>query len=182
MCRRVLFEVIDVEEEERYCREVIRRVGRPPQEGHAQGDTPTWYSYFVEAAAEQYQESLTKARAFYMRNLAKASPFAEEEQESFIADQATAFRTLAVRDTMLYVEFARDGVVPPLAGPVCAPLNAEQLDALFRELQRRGAFAAELHPFAHYENLTDHEMWLLHREEGESYCTWDGGYWSLLLW
>ena len=50
-CRRVLFDVIDHEDVEEYRRKIVRRVGQPPQEGHAQ--LPTWYDYFVEAAAEQ---------------------------------------------------------------------------------------------------------------------------------
>lgn len=181
MCRRVFFDVIDEEEEEEYYREVIRRVGLPPQEGHAQGDTPTWYGFFVEAAAEQYQESLTRARAFYARLVSANPSFAGEDLEYAIVNQATAFRTLAVREIMLYIEFGRDGSVPPLEGPIRAPLNAEQLEILFRELQRRGAFEPDLHPFPHYDNLTDHEMWLLHREEAESYSTQEGGYWSLAL-
>lgn len=191
MCRRVFFDVINEEDEEEYRREVLRRVGQPPQEGHAQGDNPRWYGYFLEAAAEQYQESLTRARAFLVRNTRGRDAVEREERfrlsyptledmESHIANQATAFRTLAVREVMLYFELGRDGFLPPLVGHI-RPLNAEQLEALFRELQRRGAFEPDLHPFEHYEELTDDQMWLLHREEGESFSTEEGGYWSLSL-
>ena len=194
MCRRVFFDVIDEEEEEAYHREVLRIFGQPPQAGHAQGDNTrqrsTWYSYFVEAAAEQYQESLIRARAFLIRNCPgrdevereerfRSSYSGPEEMESHIANQATAFRTLAVREMMLYIEFGRDGNLPPLMGPVRGPLNAEQLEALFRELEMRGAFDIDLHPFRHYDGLTNHQMWLLHREEGESFCTREGGFWGL---
>lgn len=67
MCRRIFFDVIDHGDEEEYRREVVRRVGHGhlPQEGHAQ--IPTWYDCFVEAAAEQYQESLTRARELFER-------------------------------------------------------------------------------------------------------------------
>ncbi len=178
MCRYVFFDVVTDEDEEQYHREVIRRVGRPPQEGHAPGDTPTsqptWYGYFVEAAAEQYHESLIRARAY----LARTSPGHEEHH---VIALATAYRTLAIRDMLLYLKFGRDGIFPSVVGPISGPLNAEQSEALFRELQRRGAFDPELHPFSQYEGLTDREMWLLHREEGESYSTWEGGYWSVLL-
>lgn len=192
MCRRVFFDVIDEEEEERYYRETLRRVGQPPQEEHAPSRwPPSWYGYFVEAAAEQYQESLTQARAFLVRGCPgrdevereeyfRLSYSTPEEMESHIANQATAFRTLAVREMFLYFEFGREGVFPPVRGPI-RPLNAEQLEALFQELRRRGAFEPDLHPFQHYEGLTDHQMWLLHREEGESYTSRDGGYWSLSL-
>ena len=178
MCRHVFFEVVDEEEEAQSHREIFRRVGLPPHEGHALGDSPvwqhTWYGYFVEAAAEQYQESLTRARAFVASRQARYEEFHVERQ-------ATAYRTLAVREMLLYLTFGRDGVFPPLVGPISGPLNAEQLEALFQELRRRGAFDIELHPFPHYHGLTDRQMWLLHREEGESYSTWEGGYWSLAL-
>ena len=186
--------MVDEEDEEEFYREIVRRVGQPPQERQATGNIPrpTWYGYFVEAAAEQYQESLTRSRAFLVRNSPgrdeaqreerfRSSYPTPEDMESHIANQATAFRTLAVREMLLYFEFGRDGVFPPLVGPIRGPLNAEQLDALFRELQRRGAFEPDLHPFEHYEGLTDQQMWFLHREEGESYCSFEGGYWSLLL-
>lgn len=196
MCRRVFFDVIDEEEEEEYDRHVLSRVGRPPQLGHARGEfprqRPTWYGYFVEAAAEQYQESLIRARALLVRNCPgrnevereerfRSFHSSPEEMESHIANQATAFRTLAVREMMLYIKFGHEGSFPPLVGPIMGPLNAEQLEALFRVLQSKGAFEADLHPLRHYDGLTDHQMWLLHREEGESFCTREGGFWSLAL-
>lgn len=192
MCRRIFFHVVDEEDEEEYYREVLRRVGRPPQAEHAQADIPTWYGYFVEAAAEQYEESLIRARAFLVKTCPgrdetereerfRSFYLTPEEMESHIANQATAFRTLAVREMMLYIEFGRDGWLPPLVGPIRGPLSAEQSEGLFRELEQRGAFEMDLHPFPHYEGLTDRQMWLLHREEGESFNTREGGYWSLSL-
>lgn len=181
MCRRIFFDVIDEEDEEEYRREIIRTVGEPPQEGHARGDTSTWYGYFVEAAAEQYQESLTRTRAFLATNAPGRSYSTPEAVEDHVEGQAMAFRTLAIRETLLYIEFGRDGVFPPMMVPIRGPLSAEQLETLFQELRRREAFDIELHPFEHYHGLTDREMWLLHREEGESYSTAEGGYWSLSL-
>ena len=182
MCRRVFFDVIgvidEVGEEEQYHREILRRVQRPPQERHAQEDTPewghTWYSYFLEAAAEQYQESLTRARAFYARRY--------DNYEGFHIDyQAMAFRTLPIREFLLYVQFRRDWGLPPMAGPIREPLNAEQLEELFQELRRRGSFDLEVHGYPRYEGLTDRQIWQLRREEGECYSVWEGGYWSLGL-
>ena len=196
MCRYIFFFLVDEEQEERYHRDIIRRVGRPPQEGQTQEDSstsePTWYGYFVEAAAEQYQESLTRATRFLARNFPGDNEAEREEQfrllytndeemQQRIALRATAFRTMDVRDWLLYLKFGAEGVLPPVTGPISAPLNAEQLEDLFQELRKRGAFEEDLHPFPHYEGLTDRQMWLLHREEGESYSSWEGGYWSLLL-
>lgn len=178
MCRRVFFEVVDEEEEEQHYRVIMRRVGRPPQEQHGPEDSLTWqgtrYDYFVWTAAEQYQKSLREARAFFERR-------SESYQTLHIESQATAFRTLAAREMFLYTKFAREGALPPVAAPIRGPLDAAQLEALFQELRIRGAFDIELHPFRSYHNLTDREMWLKHREEGESYSTWEGGYWSLSL-
>ncbi len=197
MCRRVFFDVVEEddeedededeeeeEEEERY-REILRRVGQPPQEGLARGHAPrlynAWYDYFVQAAAEQYQESLIRARVFVVGDFAGRSHSTVEELRSHTASQATAFRTLAVREMILYNVFRRDAGLPPLEGPIRAPLNEEQLEALFQELRQRGAFEIDLHPFENYHGLTDREMWLLHRDEGESYSTQEGGFWSLSL-
>ena len=215
MCRSVFFDVVEAEEEliavevleefdlaepseeEEYSRHVISRVGQPPGERLAGGETSQseleWYSYFVDAAAEQYQESLTRARAFFVKSFSGRDELEREEQfrayflahpgmeERAIADQATAFRTLAVRETLLYLEFGRDGVFPPLESPIRGPLSAEQSQTLFQELQRRGAFDIDLHPFRHYDGLTDEQMWFLHQEEGECYSTSDEGFWSLAL-
>ena len=178
MCRRVFFHVIDEEEEQRSYREILRRVGQPPQERPAIGNNPTghdiWYNYFVEAAARQYQESLTRAEAY----VARVYPRYEQHH---IESQATAFRTLPIREMLLYLKFADEGALPPVEGIITEPLNAGQLEGLFQELRRRGAFHIDLHPFRSYHGLTDRQMWLRHREEGKSYSTWEGGYWSLSL-
>ena len=196
MCRYIFFFVVDQEQEESYHRDIIRRVGQPPQERQAREENstlePTWYGYFVEAAAEQYQESLTRARIFLARNLPGSNEdereaqfrllyTSEEEIQQRIALRATAFRTMDVRDWLLYLKFGAEGFLPPVTDPISGPLNAEQSEALFRELRRRGAFEEDLHPFPHYEGLTHRQMWLLHREEGENYSSWEGGYWSLSL-
>ena len=172
--------MVDKEDEEEYRREILRWVGRPPQEEQARGNTSRWYRYFGEAAAEQYQESLTRARAFLARH-PPGGTYSAEENEYYITNQATAYRTLAVREMLLYMEFGRDGAFPPIRGPIRGPLDAEQSEALFQELRRRGAFELDLHPCEHYHGLTDRQMWLLHREEGESYSTAEGGFWSLSL-
>ena len=178
MCRRVFFDVIDEEEEQQHYREILRRIGRPPHEGHEPEGSLTWqntsYDYFVEAAAEQYHESLAEARRFFERR-------SQSYEEHHIESQATAFRTLAIREMLLYSKFAREGALPPVVAPISGPLNAEQLETLFHELVRRGAFDIELHPFPSYQGLTERQMWQKHREEGESYSTWEGGYWSLSL-
>lgn len=198
MCRHVFFHIVDEDKERRYHHEVIRRVGLPPQEGHAQGDTPTprwppsWFGWFIEDAAEQYQESLILARRFLARQFTGRDEVEREERfrnfyssqaemDDHIANQATAYRTLPLREYLLYLQFVEEGVFPRVEGPISGPLDAEQLEALFQELQRRGAFDPELHPFPRYEGRTDREMWLLHLEEGEMYVTWEGGYWSLSL-
>ena len=178
MCRRVFFDVIDEEEEEQYQRSILRIVGLPPQEIRAAADAPgwlnAWYGCFVQAAVEQYEESLTRAEAYLTRTF-------PAYRQHHIESQATALRTLPIREMLLYMKFARDGALPPVVGVISGPLSAEQLEKLFQELQRRGAFDIELHPFPSYEGLTDRQMWLRHREEGESYSTWEGGYWSLSL-
>lgn len=178
MCRHIFFDVVDHGDEEEYRREVVRRVGTGhlSQEGHA--PRPTWYDRFVEAAAEQYQASLTRARQLLARIPSGSWNPDHGELEYIIANRATAFRTLAVREVMLYIELE---VLPPLMGPVTGPLNAEQLEALFLALCQRGAFDPALEPFEPYVGMTDRQMWLQHREEGECYTTEDGGFWSLAL-
>lgn len=173
MCRRVFFKVIDHEDVEEYRREVVRRVGQQPS--HAQ--SRTWYDYFVADAAERYEESLIRAREFFARNSLETWFSDQEELEYNIANRATAFRTLAVREMMLYIDFGHDGDIPPLVGPVRGPLNAEQLEALFQELRRRGAFRFE--SFEPFVGLSDRQIWSLHREAGECYTTEGGGFWSL---
>ncbi len=185
MCRHVFFDVVEEDDDEERYREILRRVGQPPQERLARGHAPRLYNagydYFVQAAAEQYQESLIRARVFVVGGFAERGHETLEELRSLTASQATAFRTLAVREMILYNVFRREAGLPPLEGHIRGPLNEEQLEALFQELRRRGAFEIDLHPFEHYHGLTDREMWTLHRDEGESYSTQEGGFWSLSL-
>ena len=181
------FDVSNEVDREEYVRDVIRRVGQPPEEGRAREENlRTWFRYFVEAAAGQYQESLTRAETVigFLGKRGITEDLPPEERQYRVANLAMAFRTLAVRDLLLYFEFARDGALPPLERSIVGPLNAEQLEALFQELRRRGAFEAEQHPspwWTCYHGLTDRQMWLRHREEGESYSTEAGGFWSLML-
>lgn len=177
MCRRVFFRLIDEDSVEAYRREVVRRVGLPPQERHAQ--PRTWYHYFVEAAAEQYHESLTQAREFFARNSLETLVPDQEDLEHHITNRATAFRTLAVREMIMYIDFSHNGDIPPLVGPITGPLNANQMEALFQGLRRRGALQFGSHePIV---GLSDRDVWLLHREAGECYTTEGGGLWSLGL-
>ena len=141
VCRHRFFEAVGEavgEEEEEswtevYFRDIVRRVGQPPRVGLA-AENATWYDYYVEAAAEQYQESLTRARAFRSTRNPGFDHLPSEQIEHSVACQATAFRTLPVRETLLYIEFGFDEVVPRLEGPIRGPLNAEQSGTYISEM------------------------------------------------
>ena len=128
MCRCVFFDVVDEEEDERYHRHVIRRVGQ------ARADTPvsrpTWYGYFLEAAVEQYEESLTQAREYLTRNF-------PGHQEWHIEGQAYAYRTLAIRDVLLYLKFR---LLPPLAGSYRRAIECRAVGSTLPRTSEEGCF------------------------------------------
>ena len=126
-------DVIHKEAKERDFRDVVRSVEQARPDIPNLLYTNTWYRCSMEGAAEQDEKSLILARALLMGTR-------DEGVEHVVESGAMALRTLAVREMILYMEFAHDRTVPPLPNVISAPLNDEQMERLFQELKRRGAF------------------------------------------
>ena len=162
----------------------IGQIGRPgddPAEDEELGDLDDIYGHFFQRTAQQYQESLQRARAILtpIWQLSLPSPadasstrHHTEARETDIADLASSFRTLRFRETILYVSLINLGArgLPLLSDPIM-DLTWEQEEMLFLELERRGAFTSD-EDDPNYVGLSNREKWQLHRER-------DGEVWDL---
>ena len=104
------------------------------------------------------------------------------ELGSKVASLASAYRTMAYRETLLYLNLTKAGArMPPLGTPHNG-LTAQQEEALLWELGQRGAFSArQVRPGR--MAMTNRQAWYVHRSNGEVYTYettpasgW--GYWS----
>lgn len=179
--------------------EITRRVGRigRPLHGNNSGvfveidadrNTQGIYAQFFQRTAEQYQESLQRARDCCARiwsemNLPAATddPRDAEAMERQIAAVAISFRTLAFRELVLYITFMSErprGLprLPGLSDPI-AELSGEQEEALFRELEREEAFEGDSRRPG-YAGLSNRERFQLHRERNGEVWSMQGRYWA----
>ena len=173
----------------------IGRIGRPLPGGrgafvetNADRNSQGIYAHFFQRTAEQYQESVQRARAISTRTWSELGMPAEtddpelaESLERHIAAVATSFRTLAFREMALYIWMMSErprGLprLPRLSDPI-TELNREQEEALFRELEREGAFEGDSRRPG-YAGLSNRERWQLHRESAGEVWTFHGGYWA----
>ncbi len=163
--------------------EMTRRIGQigspgdDPAEDERSGDLDDFYGHFFQRTAQQYQESLQRARAILtpiwqlsLQSPADASSTQHhtEARETDIADLANSFRTLPFREAILYVRLGNYGArgLPPLPETVL-DLTREQEEALFLELESRGAFTSD-DDRPDYVGLSNRDKWQLHRErDGE---------------
>ena len=129
-------------------------------------------------ASEDDEESLQRALAVSRpsRQPGRRSPAAAnnqyltEAEEAVVVDLLNLYRTLLSREMALYVGLiSEDSQRLPSLSELSTQLDYEQEEALFLELERRGAFARDSHPPA-YAGLTSREIWQSHRENGE---VWD---------
>ena len=156
----------------------------------------SWWPEFFQTATEVYEESIRRARAVVTTprvppsraNMSHWSPYpylqvsvseprSPEETDpqhlyNVVQALATAFRTLPFREALVHSILRDQGAEARLPTPIegdLRPLSAEQEEALFREMERRGAFL-ERDSARQYEGLTNRERWQLHREEdGEAW-------------
>ena len=146
---------------------------------------------FFGTTTEQHQESVRRAKVivttprtpppgadmafwspFPYLQLCASEPISPEDVHSQTLDivvqaLATAFRTLPFREALAYSILRDTGAAARL--PVTLendlrPRSAEQEEAMFLEMERRGAFA-ENDSARQYAGLSNRERWRVHREE-----------------
>lgn len=178
--------------------EMTRRVGRIGRRLHGDGgvhiemdsdsNSQGIYAHFFERTAEQYEESLQRARTISAREWSELNISAEtndpqlaEAMERQIAALAASFRTLAFREMLLYLTLMSErprGLprLPALSDPI-TDLNHEQEDALFLELERQGAFEGDSDRPG-YTGLSNRERWQAHREKDGEVWMFQRGVWA----
>lgn len=168
----------------------------------AQEHVRRFWPQFLGTTTEQYQESTQRARALVAESrvligeeglqlwLPTPDPSGSWEPvrpegldplelEDFIQHLATAYRTLPFREALSYSIMRDVGPShhrfphPSQVGDV-RPLNAEQEEVLFREMERRCAFTRG-GPRHQYALWTNRERWASHRQCGEA---WDPVEWD----
>ncbi len=148
--------------------------------------------YFLHRSTEEYSESLRRARRIELTPVPTPpgfAPFSEAEwerqqrrngatfdeiadermyradaRESRITSLARSFRLLPFRECLLYIRLRSDGAQIPRPGNPPRKLNAEQEEALFWEIERRGAFDVVHRPYHGYRRASNRERWRLHRD------------------
>lgn len=185
---------------------MVGQAGQPPQAGQEitqlgareeeerQRLRNHWGPHFFETTAEQYEESIRRARATittpqvpppdadmtiwsplpYLQISATETLRPDEMDpqylDSIVQDLATAYRTLSFREALVY-EILRctgaRGRLPPSSEVGLQVLTSEQEEALFRELERRGAFI-DFGVTRGYTGLTHRERWQVYRQEDGS--------------
>lgn len=164
----------------------------------------SWWPEFFETTTAQYEESIRSARAvvttprvapaganmdywspYPYLQLSVSEPINPEEIDTQHLDKvvqalATAFRTLSFRESLVYSilrDLGAGARLPSRIEDDLRPLRAEQEEALFREMERRGAFPER--DFARqYTGLTNRERWRVHREEDGETWNPDTRMWS----
>ena len=177
---------------------------REVRESNAQRQIRAWWPEFFRTTTEQYQESIRRAREvittprlpppeadmsfwspYPYLQLCASEPINPEEVHSGHLDNvvqslATAFRTLPFREALAYSILRDSGAEARLPVPPdydLRPLSAEQEEAMFLEIERRGGFAES--DFARqYTGLTNRERWRVCREEGGESWNPDMRHWS----
>ena len=171
-------------------------------EEYTQDRVRGWWPEFFQTTTEQYQESIRRARAVittprvpppgasvshwspypYLQLSGSESINPEEGDpqhlDKVVQALATAFRTLSFRETKVYSILRDSGArarFPSSSEDLLQPLSAEQEEALFREMERRGALGMDFG--REYSGLNNSQRWQVHREDGE---TWNpySGLWS----
>ena len=150
-------------------------------------DDEKWYDRWLLPTAQEYQNSEDRARqallrppptGLLLRPIQAYSPPADLESE--VRQLSSAYRTLAFRETLLYLAFQCSGArMPRLACPYKG-LSPNHETHLLWELGQRGAFGDALSRPKDVA-LTNRQAWFVHRAKGEVYTYEKGtrrGYWS----
>lgn len=161
--------------------DAFRRVGSssvntPSHEEIDGQDGQEWFERWPSPTGQQIEDSQKRARqallrpspsAFMQRvSLQGQSPPADLEPR--VKELASAYRTMAFRETRLYLNLKEAGArIPPLEFPHRG-LSAHQEEALLWELGQRGAFRAT-HVRLGIMAMTNRESWYVHRAKGEVY-------------
>lgn len=166
------------------------------QSRNQQVPSPNMYVNFLQRSTEEYSESFRRARAIESTPVpsppglpAFSEEWGQEQQAHGVTSDeiaaersdrtnlwgrrverfARSFRLLSFREFLLYLHLVYDGAqLPQLAFPI-RPLNPEQEEALFLEIERRGAFAMpgefyDEHTYFIYPMGTNRQRWQTHRE------------------
>ena len=144
---------------------------------HLQGDKAierTWQQWQQDwiAAAEQWDQS-SEAHARAALSSAQVTPRHILDDERQVKVTAAAIQTLRFREYRLYLHFLANGADrPELKAPPVFQLTPAQEDALFRELERIGAFKI----MARFTTLSKRQQWNKLRDVG---FVWDPD-WAVL--
>ena len=156
--------------EEREGRRSSMAGGERSRHGGRQGHLREIYDHFLHRSPQEYAEILDAARYIERPDRYRYSPEVFIER---IGCLATSFRLLPFRETLLYMHLYEylGARIPRLETPFRG-LSARQQEALFLELERRGAFNRVHHAYYRYRDGSNRERWRLHREKhGEVWST-----------
>lgn len=187
--------------------DAFRKVASCSASTHAHEETQRqdgqWFERWPLPTAEQIDTIEKRARLHLLRppppppsifphtstspSQSTHTPPPPADLETNVAHLASAYRTMAFRETLLYVKLTEAGArMPPLrAQNDGAGLSPYQEEMLLWELGQRGAFAdARVRPG--YLGMTNRQAWSKRRAEGEVFTfgtkrAGGRGYWSAEL-
>lgn len=149
--------------------------GERSRNGDRQRHPSQRYDHFLHRSTQEYTESLRRARFIEMADM---HMFPTEVLIDRIGCLATSFRLLSFRETLLYIHLQDilGARMPCLETPLRG-LNGQQEEALFLQLERRGAFNRPHHGYYSYREGSNRERWRLHRERhGQVWSTIERGW------
>lgn len=152
-------------------------------------DGQEWFERWPITTTQQCEASEKNARQTLSRPQPNGWLYAVPEPdlppadlEIKVEELASAYRTMAFRETLLYLNLREAGArIRPLESPHKG-LSAQEEDVLLSELGQRGAFI-NTHIRPEHLAMTNRQSWYVHRAKGEVY-TYERspasgrGYWS----
>ena len=149
-------------------------VNTPTREETEGQDGREWFQHWPSPTSQYFEDSLKYARQALLRPLPSGlihgiplhSYSPPVDFEFSVEDLASAYRTLAFRETLLYLYLKEAGArIPPLEFPHRG-LSAQHAEALLWELGQRGAFSVTYVKPGHLA-MTNRQSWYVHRAKGE---------------
>lgn len=153
-----------------------RTINTPTHEELEERDGQEWFERWPLLTSQQIEDSEIRARQALLRpppsgSMHRSPPEAYSppaDLESRVAELASAYRTMAFRETLLYLDLMKAGArMPPLELHYRA-LSAQHEEVLLWEMGQRGAFSAAQVIPGHMA-MTNRESWYVHRMKGEVY-------------
>ena len=149
-----------------------------------------WFERWPLPTSQQTEDSQKRARqalmspppsGFMNRSLAQTY-LPPTDLESKVTELASAYRTVAFRETLLYLNLKEAGARIPMLQSPHRGLSAHQEEVLLWELGQRGAFRGTPVRPGHMA-MTNRELWYVHRSKGEVYTyeippAGGRGYWA----